>query len=293
MNENNIKQNLIKEIENLIHIIKKEYPNLVDIPENYNLEERVHIKSIGTISLYVENKNFYFPLEAFKILNKLKKIPGFGSNKNHQTRKNNEILNNNTYLSYIKHVFLKGLTPEEYFKEILLHETFHFCGSGGAFALREGINELKTRQLAQKYNLLTSYCGYPKETKIAYELEKIFGKEIVDQIAFSKSNAEIKTILDKISLSAAPFYFKLEEIMENEFHHKYMKYKFPGLTGPLKKAKKYNSLNYKDAYILIEQYKKNFKNNKPKIQKQEERKKYITDVLINNSYINEQKPKQK
>ena len=76
----------------------------------------------------------------------LKKIPGFGMMKNHKTcDQDNMIINDNTYITYIKHVFLKGLTPEEYFKEILLHETLHFCGSGGGTAIREGINELKTR----------------------------------------------------------------------------------------------------------------------------------------------------
>ena len=131
--------------------------------------------------------------------------------KNHKTfTEDNMIINDNTYITYIKHVFLKGLTPEEYFKEILLHETLHFCGSVGGTAIREGINELKTRQLAKKYGLLTSFCGYPKEIKI---------------------------ILDSVSLEASSFFFNLEVIMENEFHNKYMKYNFPGLTGPLKKLK--------------------------------------------------------
>ena len=42
--------------------------------------------------------------------------------KNHKTfTEDNMIINDNTYITYIKHVFLKGLTPEEYFKEILFH----------------------------------------------------------------------------------------------------------------------------------------------------------------------------
>ena len=155
MNTDSIKNNLICEIEKLVEIIKKEYPNLVDIPHNYDLRERVHIEETGTISLFVRNKNFYFPLDAFKVLKAFKKIPGFGMMKNHKTcTEENMIINNNTYITYIKHAFLKGLTPEEYFKEILLHETLHFCGSGGGSALREGINELKTRQLAKKYNTI-------------------------------------------------------------------------------------------------------------------------------------------
>ena len=252
-----IKQNLIPTIKTYIEIIKKEYSSLVDIPENIDLNNYVHIENTGTISLFIHNGHFYFPTDAFKVLEALKRIPGYGSNKNHRTcRKENMVINNNTYMTFLKHIFFKGLTPEEYYREILLHETLHFCGSGGATAIREGINELKTRQLAQKYDLLTSSCGYPKETKIAYELEQIFGEEIINKISFSKNNIKIKEILDKVSLDASKFYFTLEAIMEEEFHNKYMKYDFPGLTGPIKKTQKYNTIDYTKAYILIEEYKR-------------------------------------
>lgn len=252
-----IKSNIIPIITKYIKIIEQEYKELSNIPQNIDLENHVHIKDTGTISLFVYNGHFYFPTDAFKVLSALKKIPGFGSNKNHKTsNKDNMIINNNTYITFIKHIFLKGLTPEEYYKEILLHETLHFCGSGGGSAIREGINELKARQLAKKYGLLTSYCGYPKETKIAYELQQIFGEEIINKIAFSKNNFEIKKILDTVSEGAANFYFTLEEIMEKEFHNKYMKYNFPGITGPIKKTQKYNVIDYSNAYLLINEYKK-------------------------------------
>lgn len=256
MNIADIKNNLISEIQKLVKIIKKEYPNLVDIPVNYDLQELVHIEQTGTISLFVRNHNFYFPLDAFKVLGAFKRIPGFGMVKNHKTcNQDNMIINDNTYITYIKHAFLKGLTPEEYFKEILLHETLHFCGSGGRTAIREGINELKTRQLAKKYNLLTSSCGYPRETKIAYELENLFGEDIINKISFSKSRWEIKEILDSVSPIASSFFFTLETVMEEEFYDKYMKYEFPGLTGPFKKTQKYNSIDYTKAYLLIDEYK--------------------------------------
>ena len=260
MDIDNTKKELIKEIDKLVKIIKTEYPDLVDIPENYDLNEIVHIENTGTISLFVSKKNFYFPTDAFKILDIFKKIPGFGSVKNHKTyTEDNIIINDNTYMTYIKHVFLKGVTPVEYFKEILLHETLHFCGSGGGSAIREGINELKTRQLAQKYGLITSACGYPKETKIAYELEQIFGEETLNKIAFSNNYEKLKKILDSVSPNAMSFFQKLDTAMEKEFYNKYMKYDFPGLTGPLKKTKKYNSIDYTSAYEIIDDYKKNEK----------------------------------
>lgn len=266
MNIAGIKNNLISEIQKLVKIIKKEYPNLVDIPVNYDLQELVHIERTGTISLFVRNHNFYFPLDAFKVLGAFKRIPGFGMVKNHKTcNQDNMIINDNTYITYIKHAFLKGLTPEEYFKEILLHETLHFCGSGGGTAIREGINELKTRQLAKKYDLLTSSCGYPKETKIAYELESLFGEDIINKISFSKSRWEIKEILDSVSPIASSFFFTLETVMEEEFYDKYMKYEFPGLTGPFKKTQKYNSIDYTKAYLLIDEYKEKISSKKDNV----------------------------
>lgn len=252
-----IKNNLIIMIKKYIEIIRKEYKNLTNIPDNIELENHVHIEDTGTISLFVYNKHFYFPTDAFKVLDALKKIPGFGSNKNHKTcNENNMVINDNTYITFIKHIFLKGLSPEEYYEEILLHETLHFCGSGGGTAIREGINELKTRELAKKYGLLTSSCGYPKETKIAYELQQIFGEEIINKIAFSTSNQEIREILGTVSDDVAHFYFTLEDIMEKEFYNKYMKYNFPGITGPIKKTQKYNTIDYTNAYLLIKDYKK-------------------------------------
>lgn len=233
-----VKNNLIPTISKLIEVIKEEYQDLVDLPDKIDLNSLVHIEDTGTISLFIRNGHFYFPTDAFKVLEALKRVPGFGCRPNHQTHNdNNIIINNNTYITYLEHIFLAGLSPQRYYEEILLHETMHFCGSGGGTAIREGINELKTRQIAKKYNLLTSSCGYPKETKIAYTLEQIFGEEIINKIAFSKTKLEIKNILNEISPSAVDFYFTLEQTMEEEFYNKYMKYNFPGITGPIKKLR--------------------------------------------------------
>lgn len=251
-----IKEELIFKIKQYIDIIKKEYPDLVNVDDN-NLEDKVHIEDTGTISLFVKRGEFYFPLDAFKVLKVMEKIPGFGSVKNHKPYGvGSMVINNNTYLTFIKHVFLKGLSPLEYYKEILLHEVMHFCGSGGGTAIREGINELKTRQLAQKYNLNTSYCGYPKEVKIAYELELLFGREVIDKIAFAKGYGEIYEILSSVSNDATEFYFELERTMEMEFNSKYMSHKYPGVMGPFKKTKNYETIDYSRAYELLDEYKK-------------------------------------
>lgn len=63
-----IKNNLIPTIKSYIEIIKEEYKNLTNIPGNIDLEKYVHIEDTGTISLFVYNEHFYFPTDAFKVL---------------------------------------------------------------------------------------------------------------------------------------------------------------------------------------------------------------------------------
>lgn len=249
------KQILISDIKKYIKIIKMEYKNLIKLPSHIDFDKIVHIEQTGTISLFVRNKEFYFPLDSYNVIEELKKQAQFGLQKNHSTYdKNSLIINDNTFYTYIEHLILKGCTPIEYFQEILLHETMHFCGANGSSALMEGLNEYFTRKLALKHNLLTNGCGYPKEIKIIIELEKIFGENALLQILFAPSKEEIKKILNKINPQANNFFFKLNELMEEEFYNKYYKYKFPGLTGPFEKAQKYNDINYSKAHELINNY---------------------------------------
>lgn len=48
--------------------------------------------------------------------------------------------------------------------------------------------------------------------------------------------------------------------MEEEFYDKYIKYKFPGLTGPIEKTKKYNEIDYSKVYDMLEEYNNSNKN---------------------------------
>lgn len=253
------KKILISDIKKYIKIIRQEYKELITLPSNINFDKITHIEQTGTISLFIRNKEFYFPIDAYIVLEELKKHDNFGSKKNHTIyEKNTLLINNNTFYTYIEHLILKGCTPLEYFQEILLHETMHFCGANGSSALMEGLNEYFTRKLALKYNLLTNGCGYPKEIKIILELEKIFGESALLQILFANSKTEIEKILNEITPQANIFFFRLNEIMEKEFYNKYYKYNFPGLNGPIEKAKKYNDIDYSKAHELINNYKEKF-----------------------------------
>ena len=160
--------------------------------------------------------------------------------------------NDNTFYDYIAHVYGEHLSPLQYFSEILLHETMHFCGSNGANALAEGINEYLTRKLALKYGLLTNGCGYNKEVQVVLELEKIFGEKLLSELSFAKNP---KMLLKNKNPKLLNLYCSVEQSMEEEFQEKYYKYDYP---NPLDKAKNYSNIDYSEVMVTIKKFKKNF-----------------------------------
>lgn len=222
----------------------------------------IKIEDTGTISCFVNNNDIYFPLLAHKILPTFYSNPMYGTDKGHKAYKEGQlILNNNTFIDYINHVIIAGLNPEEFYEETLLHETMHFCGTGGADPLREGFTELKTRELAQRYGLLTSGCGYPKEVQIVYRLQQIFGKETCDSIAFARNNTEIATILAfNHGEEAADFYLTIRNEMKNSFGLYYQNTtSYSGIEAPFKKAEAYNKIDYSNVNKIIDTYEQTHK----------------------------------
>ncbi len=238
-------------------IPKERFTYLSNIKDYSNI---IQIFDYSSINGYANNKYISLPLSADKAFDELKKMPNYGSNKNHKVYDNtNLIINNNTFMTYINHVIKKGMTLEEYFADLLLHETMHFCGSGGSTALKEGINELLTRKIALENSFKTSGCGYPKEVRIAYILQQIFGEDTINQIAFINNELDILNYLeDTIGKEASDLYLDIASIMNNEFQEKYYKVinSYNGLEGIKKKVENYQSIDYTKVYELIEEYNK-------------------------------------
>ena len=268
---NKDKEELANKVFKYVKIILNEYqdkiPNHIKTYLN-NINDYqgfIKIENTNTISLFVSDGLIYLPLNAYKIIGLMESVPGFGINKNHKTHNNsNMIINDNTFSDYIKHVFLKGLMPIDYFLEILLHETMHLCGADGGSALKEGFTELKTRELAKKYNLTTSCCGYPKEMKIAYLFEMILGRDITDKLTFMADEREIYYMIhDLVGTEEADLYIKVSRMMQVEFQN-YINKKYDGITGPIKKTLEYDKINYRKIDELFALYfeEKNKKNSK-------------------------------
>lgn len=264
LNVEEIHRKLTERIKECIKIIVEEYgpymPEEVLIKlnsvEDYN--QILKIYDYGEVSAYADSNNVYMPLGVDRLLSIASKVPGYGINKNHRPyNSENIVINNNTFLTYIKHVFISGTNAEGYYEDLLLHEVMHFCGSGGGTVLDEGTNELLTRMLAQKYNLRTNSCGYPKEVSLAYELMKCFGEETVIRLAFINSfNQKIEYLKDTLGEEAANMYLQVSELAEKEFNEKYYSHmsEFSGALGIAKKVLFYKKIDYSEIHNIIHNY---------------------------------------
>lgn len=224
----------------------------------------VFIESYGSINGFANNKGVHVPLDAYPCFEKFRNLKEYGTIKDHVLCDNeNIVLNDNTFADYVDHLIYKGSNIEDYYNDLLLHEIMHFCGIGGGSALREGINEYLTRKLAKEKEFITSGCGYPKETKIAYEVEQIFEEEIFNKIAFAKDEKEILCFLEKkLGKKASDFYDKISREMEIEFSNKYYKKinSYNGLYGIKQKIDNYDKINYTEVYKIINEYKNKMDN---------------------------------
>lgn len=265
-----IHKNLTLTLEKYIKTITKTYGRFIPkerLTYLYNIKDYSNIIQIfdySSINGYANNKYIALPLNADKAFDELKKIPGYGINKNHKVYDNTTlIINNNTFMTYVDHVIKKGMTLEDYFNDLLLHETMHFCGSGGSTALKEGINELLTRKIALENNFKTSGCAYPKEVRIAYTLQQMLGEDTINQIAFINNELDILNYLeDTIGKEASDLYLDISGIMNNEFQTKYYKdmNSYNGLEGIKKKVENYQNIDYTKVYELIDEYNKKIDN---------------------------------
>ncbi len=265
-----IHKNLTLTLEKYIKTITKTYGRFIPkerLTYLYNIKDYSNVIQIfdySSINGYANNKYIALPLNADKAFDELKKIPGYGINKNHKVYDNTTlIINNNTFMTYVDHVIKKGMTLEDYFNDLLLHETMHFCGSGGSTALKEGINELLTRKIALENNFKTSGCAYPKEVRIAYTLQQMLGEDTINQIAFINNELDILNYLeDIIGKEASDLYLDISGIMNNEFQTKYYKdmNSYNGLEGIKKKVENYQNIDYTKVYELIDEYNKKIDN---------------------------------
>ena len=243
------------EIEELtkkyISIVQEEYKDYIPKElQEYLIKNDSFVKySEKGISFYVRDRVIYLPKIAYDYFEKLKTFPQYGTYPNKYRKVEDYLDTNTTYYDYIDHVVGDALTPLDYFKESLLHEVMHLCGSKGANPLDEGFNELIARELASKYSIEFAAYGYPKEVEIAKRLEDIIGKETTDQLIFMNYNQKIDLLRSK-NPDIANLYInvhnKMIELSKDYFDT------LSNVVDPYVKADNYSKIDYSEVHKMID-----------------------------------------
>lgn len=251
-----MEQDLLKIKELLLQyigIISKEFKssNAEQVLANLDdAQEIVAFNDTDSISFFVRNGKLLLPKKAYSIFPYFKKYEIYGKERNNHRCIEEYLDTNTTYLEYIEHVITGALSVYDYFEESLLHEAMHICGSGGGTPLEEGINELKTRELAQKYNIKIAAYGYSKEVEVSKKLQQILGKEIMDELTFIPSTKRYAFISDKVGNNKA----KLYKVVSDKMIEKSKEYfeNISRLDDPFEKARLYEKIDYSEMYQIID-----------------------------------------
>ena len=256
-------------LKKYVNIINQEYGSYIPITRKIeldridNYEDEIEIENTGTITLYYygSDKKIHLPELAYSVIDEFKKNELYGIEPNHSPSNGKDLIDNdNTFEDYIEHAIKAGISPRKYFEESLLHESMHFCGSSGSDPISEGLTELRTRELAKKYGLLTSGCGYPKEVKLVRKIEEVFGRDVCYKIIFEKGRRNKKEIIREELGEKEANLFDDIYFCANRTFRDYINKPYNGLDGPMKKAQTYSNIDYSEAYSLIENYKKETEN---------------------------------
>lgn len=239
--------------------ISEENLNKLRSIEDYS--NYIFIERTGQINAFFrEGVGVFLPLEAYEIVKQLKQMPQYGIDKYHKLYdEKTRVVNDNTFFDYINHVIVSGSEPLDYYEDLLLHETMHFCGSGGASALKEGVNEYLTRKIALKKGFRTSFCGYPKEVRLVKTLEEIYGEKIINFLAFINDENEMLDFIEsELGVEKRNLFCRIYVEAENEFYDKYYRFidGYDGLEGVKAKTINYEEIDYSKVYSLINAYKK-------------------------------------
>lgn len=271
MENREIQKKLTIILEKYIKVIILEYGKYIpreklEMLQTIDYNEVIKIYNTNTINGLCGKGNIHLPSNVNKIFQILSELPEYGTINNHQIFNYDTLINNdNTYWDYVMHLVLSGATVEDYYEDLLLHETVHLCGSVGEWALKEGLTEFLTRKIAKKYGFRTNGCGYSKEVKIVSELQNIFGEELINKITFMDSMRDIVDYLkENFGEEEAKLFGNIVSAMQQEYNLKYAQHNFTfqGIEGVKRKSNYYSEIDYSIAYELIEEYKNTQKKNK-------------------------------
>lgn len=219
------------------------------IPGVKDYRDILRIDDSKTVSFRYSEGKIYIPQKAIKILKIMRFVPGFGIKKNHKCYEGDSLTSETTYFGYVMHMYLAGLSPEQFCNETLPHEVIHLCGSRGGEPFLEGLTELKAREVSAKYGFSLSRCGYNKEVDIVIQVQEILGKDLMTRIAFEDNEIKLRDLI--VKEYGERTYQLFEEI--RDYMRDMSKYsaRIEGRFSSIRKVIEYSKVEYPDIDVLI------------------------------------------
>lgn len=253
MNRELIVEDIRKKILCYLQVIQDEYPVSMEriMKIKTDLNSKIHF-SHGTITFFVRDNELYLPEDAFAVIDEFSKLEEYGSTNNTGVRVEDYLKTDATYMDYVKHVITDGLDVLSFYEESLLHEVMHMCGGSGGALLDEGFNELKTRELAQKYGIKIAAVGYQKEVEVAKRFEDILGTDVCSKLTFLPLEERNDYLYSIGGSDLVGFYNQVRNTMEKE--GKEYSRNVSEVRNPFVKVKLYDKVSYKNTWDVIERY---------------------------------------
>lgn len=234
-------------LDNYSNCDRKRILNIIN-----NQSEIVKYNTSNTITFIVQDNILLLPMAAYQVFSSLKEYENYGINKNNYRKVEDYLDTNTTYQDYIVHVIEAGLSVYDYFEESLLHEAMHICGSQGGTPLEEGINELKTRELAQEKNIRIAAYGYSKEVALALRLQQVIGKQVMDELTFIPRYKREEFLINRLGEEIAELYFLVSDKMIEESKQFYSNNS--SVSNPFEKAQLYDEFDYIESNCILDSY---------------------------------------
>lgn len=238
-----------EEMRKIISIYLDELVDYVNIKKRRYLKDEINLSSIikfgNGIGAWCEENNIYFAIPNGEIFKKMSKDAKYGTNENAKLLDEEDFINNDKdYIDYMDYACVKGLKEIDFCLDLLPHTVMHLVGSSeGIFG--EGITELRTRQICQKYGIRCAPVWHSKETKLITMIEKHVGEMMLNEASFLH---EFSILLEKcVEIFGSEFKEAYDDL-----YIEYRNFQINHPSNPLDHYREYRNLNFDRLYKIIE-----------------------------------------
>lgn len=198
------------------------------------------------LGAWTDERKIYFAIQNKNMFEKLAKKPEYGQNKGMKLVSNDNFVDNDKdYIDYMNYVVANGLSELDYCLDLLPHQVMHLIGcKGGIFG--EGITELRTRQVCEKYGIRCAPVLHSKETKLIKLMEEFIDKMIINESGFWGDFCMLEEALEK-RFGEKEFKSIYEDLCID-----YRIYASDRSRDPFEHYNKYREIDFSKIFELIE-----------------------------------------